>query len=93
MQIYYPLTPPGYFNATELLPKDDKNKRVLKPTHFMNNLRISRLFEILHKYPKVIRGRGACTFLPIELKPIFESWIILNIDNDKYIKEQLMKNI
>jgi len=92
MQVYYPLTPTGYFNATEILPKDKQNKRVLKPAHFINSLRIGRLFEILHKYPKIIQGRGACTFLPIELKPIFESWIILNIDDDIYVKEQLMKN-
>jgi len=91
MRQYVITTPPGYFNATDMIPEDPEGKRRLKPSQFLDNEKIQRLFLILNKYPKIFRGRGACTFIPLEIKYIFRAWLILNNVDEYQIKEDLLK--
>jgi len=73
------ITPEGYFNATEMVPVDDEGIKTHKPAHFLDNLKVQNMLKHIHKPAKVYRGRGACTFIPDELKPIFIAWLALNL--------------
>lgn len=69
------VTPDGYFNATDLLPKDDQGRRVLKVAHYLDNDKTKTLLAKIGKDPITKRGRGACTFLPNEIKTAYLAWL------------------
>jgi hypothetical protein len=69
------LTPEGYFNATDLLPVDDHGKAKLKTGHFLDNQKTQQLLDKIGKQPITKRGRGACTFLPNEIKNAYLAWL------------------
>lgn len=75
-------TPQGYFNATEMIPVGEDGMKTHKPAHFLDNLKVKTQLERIGKPAKVYRGRGACTFLPNEIKYLFIAWLALNTTED-----------
>ncbi len=72
----YP-TPDGYFNATEMIVSDWRGVS-LRVHHFIDNLRVMDALEAAGKPPVIHKGRGACSFLPYEIKPMFIAWMAFN---------------
>ena len=76
-------TPEGYFNATDIVPEYEDGTKALKPSHFIDNLRIQSQFKKIGMQPIVYRGRGACTFLPNGIHYLFIAWIALNTNYEE----------
>ena len=77
------ITPEGYFNATEIVPEYEDGTKVHKPAHFLDNKKIQSKLQSINKPAKIHRGRGACTFIPNELKSLFIAWIALNTNYEE----------
>lgn len=67
--------PDGYFNATELLPVNEQGYCTIKVAHFSDNQKTQILLEKIGKPVIAKRGRGACTFLPNEIKNAYLAWL------------------
>ncbi len=76
----YPI-PDGYFNATEMIVPDWRGVS-LRVHHFIDNLRVMDALEAAGKPPVTHKGRGACSFLPDEIKPMFIAWMAFNTKED-----------
>ena len=76
-------TPEGYFNATDMTPEYEDGTKALKPAHFLDNKRIQLKLDQLGSPAIVHRGRGACTFIPNELKSLFVAWMSLNTNYEE----------
>ena len=68
----------GYFNATELIPLNKDGKRTLKPSHFLDNKKVRTILDNLGKEESISYGYGSKTMLPNEIRPVFETWLLLN---------------
>lgn len=76
-------TPDGYFNATDMVPEFEDGAKVLKPSHFLDNLKVQAKLEQLGQVAIIYRGRGACTFMPEGIKSLFIAWIALNTNYEE----------
>lgn len=67
----------GYFNATQLIPLKN-GRRTLKPAHFLDNIQVRKVLDRIGKKEEIKRGYKAETYLPDEIRPVFETWLLLN---------------
>lgn len=66
-----------HFNATKLIPIKN-GVRILKPAHFLDNLKVQAILKASGKEAVITKGRNGGTMIPNELWEIFKSWVVLN---------------